>query len=113
MSQAWGAEKVTWGAKVETVDEDELGPLGEKSKLFGQIFQNDEIPGFQTPRDKEVVDRRAAYLDVSDSSANPLKYGSESLLVNSCIMTYRYEPSQAGWLIDLELPSKKQPAPKS
>lgn len=95
-----------WGEKVESENEDHSAPLGETSESFGKLIQEEELPGIQTPLNKEVIDRRAAYLDVSDSSPTPLKYGLESVLVNSSIMTQRYKPSQAGWLIDLELPLK-------
>jgi hypothetical protein len=98
---------VTWKKEGESGEEEQIGPLGEKSELYGQLVPEEETLGVQTPLNKEVVDRRAAYLDVSDSSPKPLKHGSESLLVNSCIMTSRYDPAQAGWLIDLELPLKQ------
>jgi hypothetical protein len=60
-----------------------------------------------SPRERNVIEARAAYLDVSNTSDRPLRVGKETLLVNSSIMTLFYKPGGAGWLVDLELPLKE------
>nr|POE88432.1 metallophosphoesterase domain-containing protein 1 [Quercus suber] len=47
--------------------------------------------------------RHAAYLDLS-SSGKALEKGSETALINAAIMDVTYKPSNAPWLIDIDLP---------
>lgn len=57
-------------------------------------------------QDKEVeMQNRHAYVDVSRDGERPLKYGEETLFVNAAIMTKSYVPTNAPWVVDIELPS--------
>jgi len=40
-----------------------------------------------------------------DSSNWPIKFGKETLMVNAAIMNLSYRPTNAPWLIDIDLPS--------
>jgi hypothetical protein len=80
------------------------GKLGEETETLGQLA---EAEGIQWPTGPDVVERRAAYVDISSTGSKPLEYGKESLLINSSIMSLQYRPVQAGWLVDLDLPGSK------
>lgn len=54
---------------------------------------------------KDVLERRAAYVDISSDGKGQLQFGQETLFVNASIMDVRYNPSNAPWVIDLELPT--------
>jgi hypothetical protein len=107
--EAWGAERVIWkdDSAVDATTAN-LCPLGERSELLGHLPQPSDPKEIQHPWLQSVVDARAAYVDVSNTSTKPLKVGFETLLVNSSIMTLKYKPDQAGWLVDLELPRDGQ-----
>ncbi|KAL5359653.1 hypothetical protein BJX96DRAFT_164600 [Aspergillus floccosus] len=47
-----------------------------------------------------------AYVDVSGDAANPLRVGEETLFVNASVVTVQYEPVNAPWVVDLDLPPK-------
>ena len=95
--EAWGAERVTWRPENEAVKDKEVGPIGEVTETIGTVHEG------QRPTIQEVMDRRAAYIDVSSSSQRPLRIGKESILVNSSIMSLRYNPENAPWLVEVDL----------
>ena len=101
--EAWGAERVTWGEErhrmIGTLDEKDNRILGEAAEWI--ISENSPS---MNPKDDKVIEQRAVYLDVSNSSDQPLKAGKETIFVNSSIMTFSYQPEGAGRLVDLELP---------
>ncbi|KAI1955009.1 hypothetical protein LOZ12_000890 [Ophidiomyces ophidiicola] len=47
---------------------------------------------------------RGAFVDVSGDSDNPLKFGTETLFVNAAILTVSYQPLNAPWVVDVDLP---------
>lgn len=51
-----------------------------------------------------MLDERSAYVDVSSDSERPLRFGKETLFVNASIMNVRYNPVNAPWVVDLDLP---------
>jgi hypothetical protein len=104
--EAWGCERVTWSKKDNQETGNGSGVLGEIAEPVGHLPSAGTGKGVQTPWDADVVERRAAFVDVSNSSPTPLEYGKETLLVNPSIMTLKYQPDQAGWLVDLELPKR-------
>ena len=79
--------------------------LGEQTETIGSLAKTD--PQVQNPTDEDVIERRGAYIDVSSSSDKPLQHRLESLLVNSSIMNRTYHPNQAGWIVDIELPTEQ------
>jgi hypothetical protein len=81
----------------------ERGKVGEVAEVQGSL-EPQLGSTIQRPDDEDVIRRGAAYVDVSQSSPAPLRTGEETLLINSSIMSSRYTPINAGWLVDLELP---------
>ncbi|KAK2744084.1 hypothetical protein FQN55_006952 [Onygenales sp. PD_40] len=51
-----------------------------------------------------VFRNRSSYIDVSHDSASPLKTGEETLFINASIVTVNYDPVNAPWLVDIDLP---------
>jgi hypothetical protein len=98
--EAWGAEIVTWKADGEQGDPDTR--FGERGEIIGEL--KPAVKGRQTPSDADAVERRANYLDASETAKRPLRAGEETLLVNSCIMDLRYDAKGSAWLVDLDLP---------
>ena len=56
---------------------------------------------------KEVVRDGAAFLDITKEGEMPLRWGKETLFVNAAIMNLLYEPTNAPWVVDLDLPLAK------
>lgn len=82
--EGWGAERVKWPPLTNPEAKDESRSI--------------EV-------DKDAVMReRAAFLDVSSTGDQPLQWGQETLFVNASIMDVRYNPRNAPWVIDLDLP---------
>ncbi|WEW58353.1 hypothetical protein PRK78_003821 [Emydomyces testavorans] len=50
------------------------------------------------------LETRCAFVDVSRHGNNPLNFGVETLFVNAAIMTLRYHPLNAPWVVDIDLP---------
>ncbi|KAF2016847.1 ser/Thr protein phosphatase family protein [Aaosphaeria arxii CBS 175.79] len=86
--EGWGAERVRWaeGEGIDAKWEDHV----EGSELI-------EFEGERLRQD------RAAVVDVSGSGGDELAFGRETLMVNASIMTLRYQPQQAPFLVDLDL----------
>ncbi|KAL1957427.1 hypothetical protein VTO42DRAFT_5995 [Malbranchea cinnamomea] len=59
---------------------------------------------FQQDREAEL-DNGYAYIDLSHESNKPLREGEETLFVNAAVVTRLYEPLNAPWLIDIDLPT--------
>lgn len=65
---------------------------------------------------QKTLDNRCAYVNVSQDDGNdsaerkdePLVFGEETLFVNAAIMDVEYEPVNAPWLVDLDLPIAEQ-----
>ncbi|KAI9931763.1 hypothetical protein MW887_010342 [Aspergillus wentii] len=51
-----------------------------------------------------VLEDRCAYYDVSSEGARPLKPCKETLFVNASVVDIKYNPINAPWLVDLDLP---------
>lgn len=75
--EGWGGERMNWSTQTSK--------------------------GIKVPRAK-VLQKRSAYLNLSNSGRSPLKYGEETVFVNAAIMDWRYSPVNAPWVIDLDLP---------
>ena len=63
----------------------------------------------------KAVEDRCAYLDVSSAGtgndsdsdgSKPVRHGQETLFVNAAIMDVMYRPTNAPWLIDIDLPMR-------
>ncbi|MCJ1464134.1 hypothetical protein MMC07_002747 [Pseudocyphellaria aurata] len=74
--EGWGAERANWAK--QSIEEIEI----DRASVSAQ---------------------RSSYLDLSESGS-ALKFGEETLFVNAAIMNKRYRPSNAPWVVDLDLP---------
>jgi Icc-related predicted phosphoesterase len=82
--EGWGAEMVTWATENKPPVEDKVTPaLADKGKTF---------------------EERSAHIDISSSGGRELRFGQETLFVNASIMNVRYNPRNAPWIVDLDLP---------
>ncbi|KAL6717370.1 hypothetical protein ACLMJK_005285 [Lecanora helva] len=75
--EGWGAERKDWATKEITKSE---------------------------PTKKEMLEDRAAKIDISEASEQPLRWGEETLFVNASIMNVHYQPVNAPWIVDIDLP---------
>lgn len=89
--EAYGAGRMDWEVVKEGSDS-VSGPADA-----GAGFQ-----GIKTDPE-EVLEHRCAYHDAS-STGRPLRFGDETLFVNASVVTLRYQPLNAPWLVDLDLP---------
>lgn len=75
--EAWGAMRMNW----------------DRNSRDGLQIKNAE------------ADRSgAAFADISSVGGKPLVWGKETLFVNAAIMDVHYEPRNAPWIVDLDLP---------
>ncbi|KAK7518630.1 ser/Thr protein phosphatase family protein [Phyllosticta citriasiana] len=82
--EGWGAERVCWS--------------GEEKDAGVKEVERVQVD------DAEAVKRHAALADVSSEGGRPLRAGEETLMVNASIMDLGYSPSNAPWLVELDLP---------
>ena len=78
--EGWGAGRIDW--KTQQFEQVEL--------IESQVFED-----------------RCASVDISENGGKPLKWGRETLFVNASIMDVRYHPTNAPWVVDLDLPVKQ------
>ncbi len=83
--EGWGAERVQWASTTDGWTDFE------------------EVESIRTDA-KETKKERRAYFDASRESGRPLRFGEETLLVNASIMDVQYNPVNAPWVVDIELP---------
>lgn len=82
--EGWGAQRMRWAPQEAAEIEDVLTPvMVDKGDVFKQ---------------------RGAYIDTSSEGSNPLRWGDETLFVNASIMDVRYNPRNAPWIVDMDLP---------
>ncbi|KAJ5084705.1 hypothetical protein NUU61_009284 [Penicillium alfredii] len=53
---------------------------------------------------EEMMENRGAFYDMSSQGEQQLQFGAETLFVNASINTVAYQPRNAPWVVDLELP---------
>ena len=82
--EGWGARRMKWAPEGKSDIKDELSPI-----LVDR---------------KDVLEKRGAYVDVSSDGDSQLQWGQETMFINASIMDVRYNPRNAPWIIDLELP---------
>ncbi len=54
--------------------------------------------------EKKGLSERSCYIDLSQNGKAPLRFGEETFFVNASIMNTHYNPRNAPWLVDLDLP---------
>lgn len=82
--EGWGAQRMKWAPEGSADIEDQLLPI---------MIDRDD-----------VLEKRGAIIDISSSGSSQLQWGQETLFVNASIMDVRYNPRNAPWVVDLELP---------
>ena len=53
---------------------------------------------------ERVVRERGVYLDLTEGSAEGLRWGEETVFMNAAVMDVGYRPVNAPWIVDLDLP---------
>ena len=54
--------------------------------------------------EEKLLKDRGVFVNVARGSGQPLKFGVETLFVNAAIMDVDYQPVNAPWIVDLDLP---------
>ena len=80
--EGWGAERIDW--------------MGVKDDII-----------YETTKE-ELLRQRSCYIDISRDSGNALNWGQETLFVNASIMDVRYNPVNAPFVVDLDLPKREE-----
>lgn len=67
--------------------------------------EEDRFEGIR-PDPESALENRGVFYDASGSGdgAMPLRFGEETLFVNASVVTVRYQPVNAPWVVDLDLP---------
>ena len=78
--EGWGAVRIEW-----------------RTKAFEKV---------ETTK-SQVFEDRCAHVDISEAGDRPLNWGQETLFVNASIMDVRYNPTNAPWVVDMDLPMKQ------
>lgn len=53
---------------------------------------------------EKILAQHSAYVDLTDSDQPGAKFGDETLFVNAAIVNLAYNPVNAPWVVDLDLP---------
>ena len=103
--EGWGAQRVTWSDDVDNVVTTSISITawqqdGWKAGIAqnGQKFERLHVD-LNTAKEQHGV-----FLDISESGGKAPIRGAETLFVNAAIMDVRYDPTNAPWIIDLDLP---------
>ncbi|KAF2115612.1 Metallo-dependent phosphatase-like protein [Lophiotrema nucula] len=88
--EGWGAELVTWKEGEEVDDK------WEEHVTTTKVAEVDE---------EKAREDGGVYVDASESEGGGkgVDFGRETLMVNASIMTVRYKPCNAPWVVDLDL----------
>ncbi|TKA68988.1 hypothetical protein B0A55_07536 [Friedmanniomyces simplex] len=100
--EAWGAELVKWSDRADELTAASTSIAEWKDGAWQAGVAHNGLQSVSVDEEK-MKQRHAAYLDVSRDGSG-LRRGHETVLVNAAIMDVAYEPSNAPWLIDMELP---------
>lgn len=100
--EGWGAEIVTWKEKA--------GDIAQKAMTTAEWLGGgwqEGVEGEITAIEADVREakkRRCISVDVAEGSGQELERGRQTLLVNSAIVNVAYEPVNAPFLVDVDLP---------
>ncbi|KAF2749225.1 Metallo-dependent phosphatase [Sporormia fimetaria CBS 119925] len=84
--EGWGAKRVVWKDDLDVRSNDHV-----------QAAEDIEVDN------REMTEKRAATVDISQDGGQPLKWGEETLMLNASIMNFQYQPRQGPWLVDVDL----------
>lgn len=76
--EAWGAVTMDWNSKTDTE--------------------------FEMPQKSKLVRDGGAFLDISKEGGVPFEFGKNTLFVNASIMDLLYDPTNAPFVVDVDLP---------
>ena len=60
--------------------------------------------------EEKIVKERCAFLDLSKNGVEELRWGEETMFINASIMDEHYQPENAPWVVNLELPKRQEDA---
>lgn len=100
--EGWGAKVLTWAGDADEVTTkatrmQEWKDGAWKAGIAEGGMEDVEIDA------EEAKERHAAFLDLS-RDGRVLERGLETAVINAAIMNVRYEPANAPWVVDVELP---------
>lgn len=86
--EGWGAQRVKW----KDGEEPDM-------KMEEHIEESNEVQ----VKEEDMIQERAARVDISKDGGAGLLFGKETLMVNASIMTVTYKPWNGPWLVDMDL----------
>lgn len=96
--EGWGAEVVRWSERADEVTTMPTTIQEWKDGAWQSGIAHNGLQSVSVSAEK-MLQRHAAYLDITK-----LQQGRETALVNAAIMDVMYQPVNAPWLIEMELP---------
>jgi Icc-related predicted phosphoesterase len=102
--ESWGAKLVRWSDAAEQTAASAIDTASWKRGGWRAGVSAGCSSGYVQVDVKAAEARNAAYLDLS--SGNNLLRGQQTAVINAAIMTVSYEPNNAPWLLDLDLPER-------
>ncbi|KAI5269827.1 Metallo-dependent phosphatase [Aureobasidium subglaciale] len=99
--EGWGAETVTWDKATEFSETETIAQFkaeGWKKHIKGT--EDVEVA------EKEVKNKRAVFVDGTNEGSKEIRRGEQTLMVNAAIMDVGYDPVNAAFIVDLDLPVK-------
>ncbi|MCJ1407989.1 hypothetical protein MMC19_002061 [Ptychographa xylographoides] len=91
-----------------------VGRCRPRVHCFGHIHEGYGAERYQWARksaepvlisQEKALTERASFVDIAAGGPRPLKFGEETLFVNAAIMDVQYNPANAPWVVDLDLPA--------
>ncbi|CAK3985440.1 related to metallophosphoesterase domain-containing 2 [Lecanosticta acicola] len=101
--EGWGADRVTWSNRADQVTDTGCSITEWKTGAWKEGVADHGIKS-EAPDLTAARERHAAFLDVSLESGHGLKRGEETLMINASIMDVGYQPVNAPWVVDIDLP---------
>jgi Icc-related predicted phosphoesterase len=110
--EAWGAELVTWrnmptGEHIHAttvIDASKLVTIEKASSLKTTTIDDEVAKKKKLARRMEIAEQRGRLVNISSDGDMPLRAGQQTLFINASIMEHRYRPTNAPWIVDLDLP---------
>ena len=99
--EGWGAERVKWAERAQKVAEQAMTIEGWKDGGWRRGVAG--IEKIEIDR-QDAEEKHAVFVDVSESESKALQPGNETLFINVAIMDVKYEPVNAPFVVDLDLP---------
>ncbi|KAM0275811.1 hypothetical protein ACHAQH_007393 [Verticillium albo-atrum] len=104
--EAWGAKTVSWKRLLGMPTHLNIN----NSVHMEQTMVSDEMSQ-KTETRKSIETRtnmcrdKCVPVDISSSGPSPLRFGEQTLFVNAAVMDVHYQPTNAPWLVNVDLPA--------